>query len=162
MLLRATVKGMHLARTATVAGLLVLSTAACGNKAVQQRDKSKDTIVGTWREIEEKHGGTLTFATDGTYRAVYDKPRGAVPDELAAMAEAMEEVPARYNRRGDKEIVVSYEVKALRKALERAPGFAPGTLKGDTLDQVYTYTIIGGELLELTADNKTRRYMRVN
>jgi hypothetical protein len=145
-------------------GLLVLSvvsTLACGNKAAQQRDKSKDTIVGTWREIDEKHGGTLTFATDGTYRAVYDRPKGALPDDLAAMAEAMEEAPARYSRRGDKEIVVSYDVKALRKALEKAPKFAAETLTGATLDLVYTY-VVTGDLLELTTENKTRRYARIH
>ena len=156
---------MHLARKVTVLGLLVLTVVptmlGCGNKAAQHRDKSKETIVGTWREIEEKHGGTLTFAADGKYRAVYDKPKGALPDELAAMAEAMEEAPARYNLRGDKEIVVSYDVKALRKALARAPKFGPDVFTGATFDVVYTYSLIG-DLLELTADHKTRRYARVH
>ena len=156
---------MHLAQKVTVPGLLVLTVVlmilGCGNKAAQQREKPKDAIVGTWREIDEKHGGTLTFAADGRYRAVYRKPKGAMPDELAAMAEAMEEAPARYNLRGDKEIVVSYDVKALRRALARAPNFGPDVFTGATCDLVYTYTLTG-DLLELTADHKTRRYARVH
>jgi hypothetical protein len=155
---------MHLARKAALPGLLVLTILGtilgCGNKAVQQRDKSKDTIVGTWRDIDDQQGGMLVFAADGTYRAVFPKPKGALPDELAAMAEAMEQAPARYNRRGDKEIVVSYDVKALRRALAKAPNFGPDMFTGATFDLVYTYEITG-DLLELTADHKTRRYGRV-
>ena len=118
-----------------------------------------DPIVGTWRHVEDATGATETYGADGSYRSNPGAIDPEVTPNTRAFLQAMSTVPARYSRGGDT-IVVSYDVKAIRKAMSHMPQTGPDRMKGDALDVVCTIKL-SGDILETTCDGKTAKSVRV-
>jgi hypothetical protein len=146
--------------------VLLVSALGCDRiKSLYRRDTNHDAIIGTWREVDRPVIGgydELTFESDGTVRLKFGQLDPNLGEDMTKFFRAVERTPSRYSR-GDEVIVISTDVKALRKAIADIPRKRPDTLKGETIDQILHYKL-SGDVLETRTDDgnyKSHRYVRV-
>ena len=156
-------RGSSLLRQAAVLASILIAGGWLGCDGVKKRfaeaTGSNDAIVGTWRQVGDETGSTVTFTRKGSYRRTLGKLDPALGDDFIATMRAIGSVPGKYSRGADL-IVVSFDVKAFRQATANLPKHGPDNLKGDTIDEVYKYKL-AGDILELTTEGKTTTYVRV-
>ena len=150
-----------------LAALLVVAVLGC-DKVKSLNRAQTDPIVGTWREVSEKPdepgtatAGTITFDGDGTFRFKLGKIDPAIGGDSADMMKAMEKVPARYRRSADV-LVLSLDGYAFKKTLQAFSKVRVDTSPGavENFGEVLPYKL-SGDVLEITRDDKTQRYVRI-
>ena len=139
---------------------LLVSLGGCDeiNRFLGNFKETHDPLVGTWRAVGAANGESITFNADGTYRMETGSFDPALGKDMIAAYKAMGSVPGRYSR-GTDVIVLSMDVKAIREATRGLKKYGPDTLKGDTLDDTWNYKL-GGDVLEVSHDGRTWRYVR--
>ena len=151
---------MNSYRRSLVLLALLVNLGGCDeiNRFLGSFREAHDPLVGTWRAVGASSGETITFNSDGSYRMQTQSFDPALGPEIIAVHKAMESVPGRYSR-GTEVIVMSVDVRAIREATRGLKKYGPDTLKGDTLDETWNYKL-GGDVLEISHDGKTWRYVR--